>query len=132
MPDTSQLLKKFEDILKRMAETFSIKNADYGNSQIIEFGLLGLVIRMNDKMSRLKSIVKSDAIKVREESLEDTLMDQAVYSVMSIMYLHGDFFDEEQIDVRTCNDYTRKKCMRKHDKKNRIQRNKPIQNRKAR
>ena len=80
--------KAFEEVLAEMLQTFLKKNHDYGNSfskTFSEFGLVSAVVRMNDKMERLKSLLKADA-KVNE-SVRDTLMDLANYSVMTVMEL---------------------------------------------
>lgn len=80
--------KAFEEVLAEMLQTFLKKNHDYGNSftkTYEEFGLVSAVVRMNDKMERLKSLLKAQA-KV-DESVRDTLMDLANYSVMTVMEL---------------------------------------------
>lgn len=80
----------FKDILKKMEETYKAKNADYGNSfehSLYEFGLVAAVVRMNDKMNRIKSLIKSEA-KVKDESIKDTLLDLANYSVMTLAWLN--------------------------------------------
>lgn len=80
--------KAFEEVLAEMLQTFLKKNHDYGNSfskTYEEFGLVSALTRMNDKMERLKSLLKAQA-KV-DESVRDTLMDLANYSVMTVMEL---------------------------------------------
>ena len=80
--------KAFEEVLAEMLQTFLKKNHDYGNSfakTFSEFGLVSAVVRMNDKMERLKSLLQAQA-KV-DESVRDTLMDLANYSVMTLMEL---------------------------------------------
>lgn len=79
----------FKSITERMLETYKKKNADYGSSfdkSMNEFGLMSAVVRMSDKMERLKSLVKKDA-KVKDESVEDTLLDLANYCIMTVMHL---------------------------------------------
>ena len=50
-----------------------------------EFGLISYVIRLNDKMKRLKSLTKPGVEQeVKSESIEDTLMDLAAYAIMAI------------------------------------------------
>ena len=79
----------FKSITEGMLKTYTKKNQDYGNSfdkSMDEFGLMSAVVRMSDKMERLKSLVKKDA-KVKDESVEDTLLDLANYCVMTVMHL---------------------------------------------
>ena len=80
----------FEEITKKMIELHQRKNQDYGNSfanTLDEFGLVAGLIRMNDKMNRLKSIYKSSEVRVNDERIEDTLIDLANYAVMSLEWL---------------------------------------------
>lgn len=86
----------FNEITVKMAETYKAKNHDYGNSfskSISEFGLVAAVVRLNDKMERLKSLAKigSDEIKVKDESIKDTLLDLANYAVMTLVELETKF-----------------------------------------
>lgn len=86
----------FNEITVKMAETYKAKNHDYGNSfskSIDEFGLVAAVVRLNDKMERLKSLAKmgSDEIKVKDESIKDTLLDLANYAVMTLVELETKF-----------------------------------------
>ena len=81
----------FEDILTQMLSTYKAKNADYGNSfdkTLNEFGLVASVVRLNDKMERIKSLIKSDA-KVLDEKIEDTLLDMANYAVLTLLWLRN-------------------------------------------
>ncbi len=76
----------FDAILKEMSELHKKKNTDYGNAfadSFKEFGLVTAVIRLNDKMNRLKSLAKQEA-QIKGESIRDTLIDLACYAVMTI------------------------------------------------
>ena len=86
----------FNDVLREMAELHERKNHDYGDSfskSFAEFGLVSAVVRMSDKMERLKSLCRKDALV--EESVRDTLIDLACYAVMAYVEL-GDDFDVEK------------------------------------
>lgn len=83
----TQDINLFEDITIQMRDTYERKNADYGNSfeqQYNEYGLISSCIRLEDKLRRLKTLTKSEA-KVKDESIEDTLLDLANYSILTIM-----------------------------------------------
>lgn len=76
-----------KEILDEMHETYLKKNQDYGNSfseQYSEYGLLSLIIRLDDKLRRLKQLSKNEA-QVEDESIEDTLLDLANYAVLGNM-----------------------------------------------
>ena len=64
------------------------KNKDYGNAahqSYKEFGITSYVIRLNDKLNRLKALTKPGAtMKVQDESIIDTLKDLAAYAIMAI------------------------------------------------
>lgn len=90
--DTKSLI--FQQITERMAEVYAAKNHDYGNSfgeSVQEFGLIAAAVRMNDKMKRIKSFAKlcPEAMKVKGESIEDTLLDLANYAVMTLVELRS-------------------------------------------
>lgn len=81
----------FSDITKDMTELYERKNKDYGNSfdkTLNEFGIVAGLIRLNDKMNRIKSIYNKD-VSVKDESLEDTLIDLANYAVMTLMWINN-------------------------------------------
>jgi len=82
----------FSQITKKMADTYAAKNHDYGNAfgkSVEEFGLVAAVVRMNDKMERIKSFAKMtpEQMKVKDESIQDTLLDLANYAVMTLVEL---------------------------------------------
>lgn len=76
-----------------LLKTFVNKNADYGNSfeySLEEYGLIAALIRMEDKMGRLRTLIKSEA-KVKDESISDTLRDLSNYALMaSVWFDHKD------------------------------------------
>nr|DAP34601.1 MAG TPA: Nucleotide modification associated domain 1 [Caudoviricetes sp.] len=79
----------FGTITKQMEETYEAKNADYGNSfdkSLDKYGIIGALVRMSDKMNRLDSLVTKEA-RVKDESLEDTLLDLANYAIMTVMWM---------------------------------------------
>ena len=86
----------FKVITNEMLDLYEIKNKNYGDSfskQFQEYGLTSVCIRLEDKLNRLKSLNKqiSEAkngivdIDVDDESIKDTLIDLAKYSVLAIM-----------------------------------------------
>lgn len=83
----------FDGICKDLMALHARKNKDYGNAaheSYKEFGLISYVIRLNDKMKRLKSLTKPGVEQeVKGESIEDTLMDLAAYAIMAIESLRS-------------------------------------------
>ena len=89
---------EFAAILSEMFNTYKKKNADYGNSfaeTIEEFGFIPAVARINDKVKRLKNMVKGQVMNV-EESMRDTLLDTANYSILTIMELDRQHDEREK------------------------------------
>ena len=66
------------------------KQADYGHQNILRFGLIGLAVRLCDKISRLNTLEKRGA-KPQNESVLDTWMDIVGYSAISRMLDNGTF-----------------------------------------
>lgn len=68
-------------------ELFKRKNADYGDA-FANYGVVGVLVRMGDKIKRLQHITKKKIQLVNDESLRDTLIDLHNYSAMAIMLLN--------------------------------------------
>ena len=80
----------FGNVIAEMLNTYKKKNADYGNSfaeTIQEFGFIPAVARINDKLKRVKNMVKGNDMNINDESMRDNLMDIANYCVLTIMEL---------------------------------------------
>jgi len=75
----------FESVLDEMKELHAKKDKDYGSAfhkSFEEFGVTSGVVRLNDKMERVKSLVKNGKAEIKDESLLDSLKDAACYAVM--------------------------------------------------
>ena len=79
------------DVHKKICEElnalYARKNADYGDSfgkSFTEYGLTMACIRLEDKLNRIKALRNKDA-QVADESITDTLMDLANYSIMTLV-----------------------------------------------
>lgn len=83
-------VKKFKEVAEQICNLYEKKNAVYGDSYSKTYDLLGIIsaaTRISDKYNRLCNIVKNPDIDNLGESLEDTLMDLAAYSIMTIVKL---------------------------------------------
>lgn len=77
---------KMKGLTNELLKIYTEKNADYGDSfskSYKEFGIIAPVVRMSDKMERIKQLSKGEDIKVKDESLHDTLIDMANYALMT-------------------------------------------------
>ena len=81
---------RFKKITKEMVELYSRKNTDYGGSfdeSLAEDGLLVAKIRLKDKLNRFSQLINNDSL-VEDESVHDTLIDLANYSIMTLMWMN--------------------------------------------
>jgi hypothetical protein len=82
--------KEFLNIVLKMFYTYRAKNTDYGSSfdeLFDEFGMTSALLRLKDKYNRLKAITANGDIKVKDESIQDTLMDLANYAILTLLKL---------------------------------------------
>lgn len=89
--DYEKLGEMFKSETNVMHSLFMEKNIRYEASffkQCAEDNDLSSVpVRLADKLNRFKSLVKNPDLDNVDESVKDTLMDLANYSVMSLIYL---------------------------------------------
>lgn len=79
-----------KNICDSLNDLYKKKNQDYGDSfskSYKEYGLTMSCIRLEDKLNRLKSLNKNGNAQVKDESIQDTLMDLANYAIMTIVEL---------------------------------------------
>lgn len=81
-------------ICGELTNIYRKKNADYGNSfsrAVEKYGLVSALTRISDKFNRLESLILHQTQEVKDESVEDTLLDLANYCIMTVMEIrtHG-------------------------------------------
>jgi hypothetical protein len=79
-PDRVQQLK---DIQAEALDLFTRKNQDYGDA-FATFGLIGVLIRIQDKINRALTI-QNNQVTLVDESIRDTLLDLHNYAAMGLM-----------------------------------------------
>ena len=79
-------VKQMEAVQNEGLELFKKKNADYGDA-FANYGTIGVIVRMGDKIQRLVSVSNKGVNLVNTESLRDTLIDLHNYSAMAIMLM---------------------------------------------
>ena len=84
----------YDSVIQNISELHKMKAADYGPSvhtAYEEFGPISVVVRLHDKLSRLKTLIKNKGERqVKNESLVDTALDMANYSIMLAVELLND------------------------------------------
>ena len=91
---TKDRITQMITVQKEALELFKKKNQDYGDA-FANYGTIGVLVRMGDKIARLQSITQKSVSLVNTESLKDTLIDLHNYSAMAIMLLD----EVEEIDL---------------------------------
>lgn len=91
----------FQEITDEMAKILAAKNKAYGNSfdnSLSRLGMITIGVRLDDKVSRIEHLLKNGEWEENDESLLDSLFDNAGYSFLAIHYLvnHG-MLPKEQV-----------------------------------
>jgi hypothetical protein len=73
---------------------FSKKNIDYGDA-FANYGVIGVLMRIEDKIQRSLNITKNNINLVNDESIRDTLLDLHNYAAMAIMLLDEEAKNED-------------------------------------
>ena len=79
--DRVEQLKQIQDEAR---ELFSKKNVDYGDA-FATYGVIGILMRIQDKIQRCLTITKNNISLVDDESFKDTLLDLHNYAAMGLM-----------------------------------------------
>lgn len=106
--DFKTYLTQFDNVLELMLETTKNKNKDYAKDydafanfrRCEELGICsteaGILTRMTDKLSRIGNLLHNTN-HVKDESLLDSTLDMAVYSVILYTYLSNKWAKESSV-----------------------------------
>lgn len=97
--------ERFHEILRELGELHDRKQADYGTDEdpfanvraTAQWGIpawQGALIRLNDKVMRLKSLARNG--KLYNEAAEDSMRDIAVYAIIALV-----LWEQEQAESTT-------------------------------
>ncbi len=89
--------ERFHEMVQEMLELHDKKNRDYAGGDYLSNFLMcermeipawkGCLIRLSDKTARLMNIARTDQSVVSDETVFDTLMDLAIYAIITrILY----------------------------------------------
>jgi hypothetical protein len=79
-------VEQMKKIQQEALELFTRKNIDYGDA-FAEFGVIGVLMRIEDKLKRSVSITKNGVNLVKDEKIRDTLIDLHNYAAMALMLI---------------------------------------------
>jgi hypothetical protein len=82
-------VEQMEKIQAEALEIFRKKNTDYGDS-FAKYGVIGVLMRIEDKIQRGMSITKNGVNLVNDEGIRDTLLDLHNYAAMALMLIDED------------------------------------------
>lgn len=83
------------NIQNEALELFKKKNYDYGDA-FSKYGVIGVLMRIEDKLQRSMNISKNGIQLIDNESIRDTLIDLHNYSAMALMLL-----DEKKVNFKS-------------------------------
>jgi len=79
-------VEQMKRIQESALELFARKNTDYGDA-FAKYGVIGVLMRIEDKIQRSLSITKNGVNLVNDEGIRDTLLDLHNYAAMALMLL---------------------------------------------
>ena len=79
-------VEQMEAIQSQALVLFKRKNADYGDA-FAKYGVIGVLMRIEDKIQRSMSIKKNGVNLVNDEGIRDTLLDLHNYAAMALMLI---------------------------------------------
>ena len=79
-----------------IAEVVIAKQHDYGHDNILAFREQGVIVRLWDKLARLKNLIWVNPDNPKNESIEDTFTDIAGYAIIGLMLRNNTFENELQ------------------------------------
>lgn len=83
-------LKKLDTIIKENRDLLVRKNRDYGSDNLVKTGQFGIVVRLQDKVSRLLNMLDpANPQKPNFESIDDTFRDISNYGNLGQLMRRG-------------------------------------------
>ena len=79
-------VEQMKTIQHEALEVFTRKNIDYGDA-FAKYGVIGVLMRMEDKLQRAMSITKNGVNLITYEGIRDTLIDLHNYAAMALMLM---------------------------------------------
>lgn len=87
-------IERHFEIVTALNQLYASKNSDYGNSfgeTYQKLGIISALTRISDKYNRLVSLATKpeEERKVKDESIQDTLLDMANYCIMTVIEMEA-------------------------------------------
>jgi len=78
-----------KELTDELAKLVIKKQKDYGKGNILAFGEYGVLVRLNDKVERLKNLIGKK--EPQNESIYETWQDVAGYAIIALILREGWF-----------------------------------------
>ena len=79
-------VEQLQKIQTSALQLFIKKNKDYGDA-FAKYSVIGVLMRIEDKIQRALSITKNGVNLVNDEGIRDTLLDLHNYAAMALMLM---------------------------------------------
>jgi hypothetical protein len=84
-----ELLDEIKSLHDKKRHDYAQEADPFANFRLSELGGIdawkGIAVRLGDKYSRLMSFIQKGELKFKEESIKDTFMDTAIYSLIGLI-----------------------------------------------
>jgi len=97
-PEHEQIILDFFRVQIKALKLFRDRQYDYGPENISNFGDIGVLIRLNDKIERLKNLMFNN-IEAHSESILDTWIDIGNYGLIGLMCANGTWPNVKQYEI---------------------------------
>jgi len=101
-------VEQMKQIQNNALELFRKKNIDYGDA-FAKFGVIGVLMRIEDKIQRSLSITNNGVNLVNDEGIKDTLLDLHNYAAMALMLLSENNHNTENTENKKTTDIKKDK-----------------------
>lgn len=83
----AEVLVELAKVIEAIKDLLIAKNASYGDDNLRRFGRYGILVRVSDKVERIRNLLESGQTAVFETE-KDTWMDIAGYAIQAIRFIN--------------------------------------------
>jgi len=98
-----ELLEEIKALHDKKRHDYAQEADPFANFRLSELGGIdawkGIAVRLGDKYSRLMSFIQKGELKFNDESIKDTLMDNAVYSLIALILYEESQENKDQMSI---------------------------------
>lgn len=92
-------LSELDGILHEVRALLMRKHHDYGSENLLRHGEYGIIVRIDDKTSRVSALLQQER-RVEDESLRDTWMDVVGYGLQALALFHKEEVLKDHVEDR--------------------------------